>query len=47
MRCTTLIRLMVRCIAGKKNFEECESERPYNGTLDVLTQPADEGATAS
>ena len=36
-RCTTFSRLMVRCIAGKKKFEECESERACNGTLDVLS----------
>ena len=47
MRCTTFIRLMVRCIAGKKIFEECESERACNGTLDVLPQHVDEGASAT
>ena len=26
----------MRCIAGNKIFEECESERACNGTLDVL-----------
>ena len=47
MRCTTFTRQAVRCIAGKKNFGVCESERASHTTTDVLTEPVNESASTS